>query len=103
MSKYDAVAKRREELRFSRAKLAKLAGISAEGMRLIEMGTSTPRPDTSAAIARALNWPPDALDRLAAGEDPASFEPVEPTPEPQEVGRLDLCPPTAGTFNPTTL
>ncbi len=66
-----------------------MVGMSAEGLRLIEIGESTPRPATAVAIAKALQWPPDALDRLANGEDPASFETVEPAPEPHEVGRLD--------------
>lgn len=49
-----------------------------------------PSSTNAVAIARALNWPPDALDRLAVGEDPSSFEPVEPAPEPVDIDRLDV-------------
>ena len=84
-----AIADRRATLRLSRAGLAKLAGISSEGMRLIEIDVSSPRPENSAAIAKALQWPPDALARIAAGEDPASLPTVGQAPEPSEIERLD--------------
>lgn len=51
-------------------------GVSSSTVRLIEKGdqrVATPRGLTVAAMMRALGWPPDAIVRLAAGEDPASL------------------------------
>lgn len=52
-----------------------LPGISSALVRQIERGTAPPggRAVNRAALTRALGWPTDALERLAAGEDPAAL------------------------------
>jgi len=47
--------------------------VSESTWRHVENGTGKKlRPSTTAAIAAILQWPADALARIAAGEDPAS-------------------------------
>jgi len=49
--------------------------MSAAALRKIESGTApTPRAAKRLALMRALRWPPDALDRLAEGDDPHALD-----------------------------
>lgn len=70
-----------------------LDGVSSMTVRQIEQGTASPsgRGITRVALMRALGWPPDALDRLAAGEDPKHLAPdSEPPTQPAGLsGRWD--------------
>lgn len=65
--------------------------VSESTWRHVENGTGKKlRPSTTAAIAAILQWPADALARIAAGEDPASLPTVDPTTEPSEASQLEI-------------
>lgn len=82
-----AFAERRGYLGLTQDEAAQRAGVGVTTWRLIEGGKAQPRPTTLAAIARALNWPPDAASRLARGETP----PTMTTPaEPEASGSTSL-------------
>jgi len=55
------LAERRTLAGLSQARLAELAGICREALRLIELGTCTPRPSTALALAAALGVPTSDL------------------------------------------
>lgn len=65
-----AVTARSRELGISQQDLAMAAGVSTATVRKLQRGgVHRYRRQTLAAVAAALRWPPDALDRIHAGED----------------------------------
>ena len=78
------IVARRQDMYRSRRAAAKVAGIDETGWRNAEAGTRqaakdvtipvSPSEATRRAIARALEWPNDAIDRLEAGDLPSAFE-----------------------------
>jgi hypothetical protein len=67
----DLVRDRRTALRLTQDAIP---GVSSATVRKIEAGIEEGRrPATVVALTEALGWPRDALDRLAAGEDPKAF------------------------------
>ena len=81
-----ALRARRGELGLTQGQAAQAANVSLSTWSRIENETGWMMPIHSnrAAIARALQWPPDALDRIAAGEDPAALPTVDPNPKPAD-------------------
>lgn len=68
-------------------------GISSSLVKNIEAGTAPleGRGAKRATFMRALRWPPDALTRLAMGDDPTAFEESsEPAPDPPWDVLLDV-------------
>jgi len=77
----EAIDKRRLELGLSMGGFAKAAGLTRAGLAPVVNGERRDYQDkTRFGLARALHWPVDALDRLMAGEDPATFEHSPPKP-----------------------
>lgn len=78
-----AVRRRRESLGLTQEG----CGVSSSLVKQIEKGEAPGegRGSTRSKFMRALRWPPDALERLAAGADPHSLEqpgdpPISETP-----------------------
>lgn len=70
----EAVTVRRGELGLSQEQAAALADVGITTWRLIEGAKRDYyRPNNLAGVARALQWPPDALLRLARGEPTSSL------------------------------
>lgn len=66
-----AVRERREGLGLTQLQLATQAGVSESMVRVLETARRTSyRGGNLRAIARALNWPDDAIDRVLAGRPP---------------------------------
>lgn len=103
----NAVRKRRNELRLTQQDIVLAADrvgerISIQNVRVIEAGQrQNPTLEIAVALAKALRWPTDALNRIAMGEDPSEFEtvlwdqrPVEGlgmlSPDEQEIWDLSL-------------
>lgn len=71
-----AVRRRREQLGLSQEEAAARSGglISTANLRVVEAnGRRSLRPRSVLGLARALDWPDDALERIAAGDDPGSW------------------------------
>jgi transcriptional regulator with XRE-family HTH domain len=67
-----AVRARREELGLTQVELATAANVSDSTVRVLETARRTTyRRGNLRAIARALRWPDDAIDRIRAGRPPA--------------------------------
>lgn len=63
-----AVRKRREDLGLTQTELAATAHVSDTTVRVLERARRTSyRAGNLRAIARALQWPDDAIDRIRAG------------------------------------
>lgn len=66
-----AVRTRREDLGMTQTELAGAARVSDTTVRVLETARRTSyRAGNLRAIARALEWPDDAIDRIRAGLDP---------------------------------
>ncbi len=79
------VKARREDLHLTQSALAEKAGLSLAIVQVIEGGRKESyRRSTLVALARALDWPKDAIDRLLAGDDPETFEEPEGGPSSQD-------------------
>lgn len=78
-----AIRERRAALGLSQEQAARASGgmVSTANLRVFEgAGRATFREKSLIGVARAMSWPPDAIARIAAGEDPLSLEVVtEPT------------------------
>jgi transcriptional regulator with XRE-family HTH domain len=76
----DHVQRRMNELGISQAELARRSNVSAPTVRAIMNGT--PRGDTTpplkSKIATALEWSPDSIDLILAGEEPVPVTPRLP-------------------------
>jgi transcriptional regulator with XRE-family HTH domain len=71
----EAIRDRRRALGMSQLELAQAAGISEAMLRVIERARRTNvRPVTLGAVARALGWTRDSVDRVLAGGDPVLDE-----------------------------
>ena len=71
----EAIRDRRRALGMSQLELAQAAGISEAMLRVIERARRTNvRPATLGAVARALGWTRDSVDRVLAGGDPVLDE-----------------------------
>ena len=70
---------RREQLGLTQAEAVQCAeNVSESTWRSIERGTGKKLTlRTVVGVTTALQWPPDALDRIEAGEDPAEIEDIE--------------------------
>jgi transcriptional regulator with XRE-family HTH domain len=80
----EAVRARREHLGLSQVELAQAAHVSETTVRVLETHRRTSyRRGNLRAIARALDWPDDAIDRLRAGRPPDE-DLVEPDPRTWE-------------------
>lgn len=75
----EAIEQRRQEKGLSPTEFAKAAGITVQGLRPVRLGERRRyRHNVRIGVARALDWPDDALERLMAGEVPAPLEPLDP-------------------------
>lgn len=84
----DAVRARRESQGMTQLELARAADVSDSTIRVLETARRTSyRAANLRAIARALGWPDDALDRIRAGR-PAD-ERLVPTDSRAIEARLD--------------
>lgn len=73
----DAIEKRRKDLGMSPGEFAAAAGLTAPGLAPVRKGYRRAYQDkVKLGVARALEWPVDAVDRLLAGE---RVEPDPPT------------------------
>jgi transcriptional regulator with XRE-family HTH domain len=64
-----AIEQRRLELGLTPGQFADAAGITRQGLDPIRRGVRKAYQDkVKLGVARALRWPPDAVDRLLAGE-----------------------------------
>lgn len=71
-----AVRRRREQLGLSQEEAAARSGglISTANLRVVEAaGRPSLRARSVLGLARALDWPDDALERIASGDDPARW------------------------------
>lgn len=87
----EAVRARREELGLTQVELAQAANVSDTTVRVLETARRTNyRRGNLRAIARALRWPDDALDRIRAGRPPDEelAEPVKLSTE-ERIARLE--------------
>jgi len=76
----EAIEARRIVVGLTPGRFAAAAGLTSQGLMPVRRGLRRRYQDkVKLGVARALAWPPDALDRLMAGEDPATFD-EEPTP-----------------------
>lgn len=70
----EAIERRRRELGLSPGDFATAAGLTRQGLDPVRKGYRRAYQDkVRLGVARALAWPLDAIDRLLAGEDPATF------------------------------
>ena len=87
----DAVRARRETLGLTQVELAQAANVSDSTIRVLETARRTSyRRGNLRAIARALGWPDDAIDRIRAGRPPDEElgEPVRLSTE-DRIARLE--------------
>lgn len=85
----EAIEGRRLALGLSPGDFAEATGLTAQGLMAVRKGYRRQYQDKlKLGVARALQWPPDAIDRLLSGEDPASFQGDDPPPSPL-AGALD--------------
>lgn len=65
------VRRRRRQLGWkNQGEAARAAGIGVTNWREVEGGAGNKRQTSFTAIETLLRWPPDMIERLAAGEDP---------------------------------
>lgn len=87
-----AIKRRRHELGISQDEAVDRAGKGAAKpvWSIIENGRQDSfKPRTLAAICRALDWQPDSLERIAAGEDPIAVGGPRAGDSPQGVTVVD--------------
>lgn len=77
-----AIKARRLELGLTQSDAAGAAGCSLTTWNGLETASRQVSERTRALIAVALGWPANALDRILAGDDPASFTRVGADPLP---------------------
>lgn len=78
----ERVRERRHELGLTQAALAAKAGATDRLIRSIELGEERSRhPATLRSIAAALDWSPDSIERILAGEGPEAVKPLTPDQE----------------------
>jgi DNA-binding XRE family transcriptional regulator len=71
----EAIEARAMELGLTPGTFAESAGVTRQGLAPIRRGYRRQyQAKLKLGVARALAWPPDAIDRLMAGDDPATFE-----------------------------
>lgn len=74
-----AIKERIDELGWSKAEAGRLTGMSFKTLdQVMSDGYVPVRQDKRRALAVALGWPPDAIDRLEAGESPDDFTDSRP-------------------------
>jgi hypothetical protein len=79
------VAQRRTQLGLTQSQVQAAGGPSSATIRNIEPVTQTNyRKDILASLERALRWPPGAVDRILAGDEP------HPTGQPTPAENVDL-------------
>jgi len=83
----DAIVRRRHALRLSMEDLAAKAGVGRSTVYRASVGRPV-HPDVAQALSVALGWPPDAIHRMAAGEDPEAW--VHARPSGEASGDADL-------------
>ncbi|QXC59363.1 hypothetical protein KSP35_13215 [Aquihabitans sp. G128] len=67
----EAIEQRRKELGMSPGDFTAATGLTGPGVMPVRKGYRRQYQDrVKLGVARALQWPPDAIDRLMAGEDP---------------------------------
>lgn len=75
----EAIERRRVECGLTPTEFAKAAELTIQGLIPIRKGYRREYMDKSKrGIARALRWPPDAIDRLLRGESAEEFETTPP-------------------------
>lgn len=78
--------RRMTALALKQKRLADQSGVSVITLRELQTGVVRDRqPSTLAAISRALQWPADALERIAEGEDPDEVIPQSQTVSPRGI------------------
>jgi transcriptional regulator with XRE-family HTH domain len=78
----EAVVARRNQLGRPWAQIARRAGVDVTTLHTIRNRSNQPRTETLRAVSVALDWPPDTLELIGAGQAPPE--------EPSERERLDL-------------
>jgi hypothetical protein len=87
-----AIESRRLELGLTVGDFTALAGLTAPGLMPVRRGYRRQYQDkVKLGVARALEWPVDAVDRLLAGEDPSTWgdrppEPLAGALDPEVIG-----------------
>ena len=71
---------RREVLGLTFTEAARVGGLARETWSRFENNKQVPSRTSATKIARALRWPPDALERIEAGEDPADLPTIDDAP-----------------------
>ena len=67
----DAIAERMQEFRLGPSDLARLAGVTPVGLMPLRKGyRRNYQNKLKWGVSNALRWPPDAIDRMLAGELP---------------------------------
>jgi hypothetical protein len=83
----EAIATRMRELRIRPGRLAELSGLTPAGVMAFRKGyRRNYRDHAKWGMARALQWPADAIDRLLDGEMP----PFDDGPEPGTPAAIDV-------------
>lgn len=77
-----AIADRMDELRLTKAMLIRAAGVSDKTLNGYLVGQPIKRRDKLWALADALRWTPDSIDRILAGDEPVAL------PDRAELERL---------------
>lgn len=84
-----AIERRRLEVGITLGEFADSAGVTRQGLAPVRAGYRRAyRERLKFGVARALQWPSDAVDRLMAGEDPGSFDDDPPPGAPAAVRPL---------------
>jgi transcriptional regulator with XRE-family HTH domain len=82
----DHIQRRMTDLGLTQAEVARRSNVSAPTVRAIVNGK--PRGGTTAAsksrLATALEWSPDSIDRILAGDEPVTVTPRQPIDEVRE-------------------
>lgn len=73
----EAIAARMAQLRLTKAELIRRSGVSDKSLAAYLDGAPIRRPDKAWALAGALQWTSDSIDRILAGLDPVTLEAME--------------------------
>ena len=78
---------RRDELELLWNDVAKLAGLTREGLRTVRVGNRNIKPETRRGIERALQWERGSVRAILSGGEPTPLESAEQQPEPEPAPR----------------
>lgn len=85
----DAIERRRRDLGLTVGDLARVTGITRQGLAPLREGKRKAYQERlTMPVCRALGWRSDAIERLMQGLAPVELDAVEPDPDPTSVMQL---------------